>query len=109
MSAGPLIVRPFIETDWAHVIDLWRQCGLTVPYNEPNRDINFAKGRENSDIWSGWSATCSPHRSWLAMTAIADGFITSPSPRNIRDKAEAARSPRPARTGCGRVAYRRRN
>ena len=32
------------------VIALWESCGLTRPWNEPRRDIDFARGKANSDI-----------------------------------------------------------
>jgi ribosomal protein S18 acetylase RimI-like enzyme len=32
------------------VIALWENCGLTRPWNEPNRDLNFARGKANSEI-----------------------------------------------------------
>jgi len=32
------------------VIGLWERCGLTRPWNEPRRDLDFARGKPNSDV-----------------------------------------------------------
>ena len=32
------------------VIALWTSCGLTRPWNDPRRDLDFARGKENSEI-----------------------------------------------------------
>jgi len=34
----------------AAVIGLWDVCGLTRPWNEPMRDLEFARGKSNSEI-----------------------------------------------------------
>jgi len=33
-------VRAFAESDRQAVIDLWKVCGLTRPWNEPDKDIS---------------------------------------------------------------------
>lgn len=33
-------VRPFREIDRAQVIELWKACGLTRPWNDPDKDIS---------------------------------------------------------------------
>ena len=52
-EGGALTVRTFAEQDRVAVIALWRRCGLTVPYNDPDRDIDFARGKPGSDILVG--------------------------------------------------------
>lgn len=37
----------------AAVIGLWEACGLTRPWNEPRRDLTFARGKAASDILVG--------------------------------------------------------
>lgn len=32
------------------IVQLWTLCGLVRHYNPPERDFDFARGRENSDI-----------------------------------------------------------
>ena len=34
-----LTIRPYEPSDEAAVIDLWRRCGLVVPWNDPQHDI----------------------------------------------------------------------
>ncbi|MDA3872729.1 MAG: GNAT family acetyltransferase [Kiritimatiellae bacterium] len=33
-------IRPFQENDRDAVVAIWHQCGLTRPWNDPNRDIS---------------------------------------------------------------------
>jgi ribosomal protein S18 acetylase RimI-like enzyme len=76
----PLSIRPFEEADRVALVALWQRCGLTVPYNDPDRDIDFAKGRENSDILIGTTegrlvasamVGHDGHRGWLYYVAVA--------------------------------------
>jgi GNAT superfamily N-acetyltransferase len=42
--------RPIEYRDVADVIALWTECGLVRPWNDPRHDIDFARGKANSDI-----------------------------------------------------------
>jgi ribosomal protein S18 acetylase RimI-like enzyme len=42
--------RPMRDGEEAAVIRLWEVCGLTRPWNEPMRDLEFARGKSNSEI-----------------------------------------------------------
>ena len=46
-------IRPLREDDIAAVIALWESCGLTRPWNDPHKDINFAKQSPSSEILVG--------------------------------------------------------
>ncbi len=35
----PFAPRPFRESDEGQVVALWRECGLTRPWNDPHKDI----------------------------------------------------------------------
>jgi len=35
-----VLIRPFRPADRATVIDLWHRCGITRPWNDPDRDID---------------------------------------------------------------------
>ena len=48
-----LTISPLQDNDIDQVIDLWRRCGLTVPWNDPREDIAFARGKPNSDVLLG--------------------------------------------------------
>ncbi len=42
--------RPIEDRDVEAVIALWTACGLTRPWNNPRKDIAFARGKANSDV-----------------------------------------------------------
>jgi ribosomal protein S18 acetylase RimI-like enzyme len=46
-------VRPIADVDVEAVIALWSDCGLTRPWNDPMKDIAFARGKPNSDVLVG--------------------------------------------------------
>ena len=48
-----MIIRPLQKADGAAVIALWESCGLTRPWNDPRKDINFAKQNSSSEILVG--------------------------------------------------------
>ena len=50
---APLIFTPLEDQDIDTVIDLWLRCDLIVPWNDPQRDIAFARGKPNSDVLVG--------------------------------------------------------
>jgi ribosomal protein S18 acetylase RimI-like enzyme len=45
--------RALEEEDVAAVIALWQSCGLTRPWNDPAKDIAFARGKTNSEVLVG--------------------------------------------------------
>ncbi|MCJ2079761.1 GNAT family acetyltransferase [Methylobacterium sp. J-090] len=76
-----LTIRPFDAGDRAAVIALWRACGLVVPHNDPDADIDRAAGRANSDVLVGVTPDGrvavsvmvghDGHRGWLYYVAVA--------------------------------------
>jgi len=48
-----LEVRPIEDGDVEAVVDLWKKCNLTMPYNDPHKDIEFARGGSASDVLVG--------------------------------------------------------
>ena len=46
-------IRPLTDADIEATIDLWRRCGLIVPWNDPYTDISFARRHDNSDVLVG--------------------------------------------------------
>ncbi len=74
-----LVIRPFRTTDQKRVIHLWDQCGLLVPWNNPEEDIQrkladspemFIVGELDNEI----IATCifgyDGHRGWVYYLAV---------------------------------------
>lgn len=79
-----LTFKPADAADEDAVAALWRECGLTVPYNDPAADFRFALGREASDVLvarEGGRQTGrivasvmvghDGHRGWLYYVAVA--------------------------------------
>jgi len=75
-----LTIEPADAADEDAVAALWRECGLTVPYNDPAADFRFALGREASDVLVAREdgrvvATAmighDGHRGWLYYVAVA--------------------------------------
>ena len=75
--------RPLEDGDIGGVIALWTDCGLVRPWNDARRDIEFARGKEGSDILLGCEdgelvssvmVGHDGHRGWLYYLAVAPAF-----------------------------------
>ena len=53
MTEPELLVRPLADGDEAATIALWHACGLTRSWNDPARDLAFARGKATSDVLVG--------------------------------------------------------
>lgn len=53
MKADTITMRPIEDGDVDAVIALWHRAGLTRPWNDPARDIAFARTQPNSDVLVG--------------------------------------------------------
>jgi len=49
-----LEIRPITDEDVAATIDLWKRCELTMPHNDPHKDIAFARAGLASDVLGGF-------------------------------------------------------
>jgi ribosomal protein S18 acetylase RimI-like enzyme len=72
--------RPLEDRDIADVIALWEQCGLVRSWNDPGHDIDFARGKVNSEILVGVAegklvssvmVGHDGHRGWLYYVSVA--------------------------------------
>ncbi len=72
-------IRPFEEHDRPAVIDLWRACGLVVPQNDPDKDIDrklkvdrdlFLVGTEDDTIVATVMGGYEGHRGWINYLAV---------------------------------------
>lgn len=69
-------IRAARVDDETAVVQLWKDCGLTVPHNDPASDFRFALGKPNSDILVmedlGGSVMVGHdgHRGWLYYLAV---------------------------------------
>jgi ribosomal protein S18 acetylase RimI-like enzyme len=72
-------IRTYRPDDTAKVIDLWRECGLIVPWNNPQTDIDrkymdspqlFFVGELQSELVASCMAGYDGHRGWIYFLAV---------------------------------------
>lgn len=75
-----LVIRPYRQEDRTAVIELWRECGLVVPHNDPRRDIErklkvngewFAVGTIGERVVATCMAGYEGHRGWINYLAVS--------------------------------------
>lgn len=75
-----LHIRPFTDTDTEVVIALWRDSGLTRPWNDPRRDIErkattqpelFLVGTVDDEVIATAMVGYDGHRGWVNYLAVA--------------------------------------
>jgi ribosomal protein S18 acetylase RimI-like enzyme len=82
VSAGEdVAVREIADDDVEQVVALWRECGLTRPWNDPHRDVAGARRHPGStvlvatDMGGAVVGSVLPghdgHRGWLYYVAVA--------------------------------------
>jgi len=73
-------IRPYHPDDEANVIQLWMDCGLIVPHNNPIRDIErkasvrpewFFVGELDGKLIASCMAGYEGHRGWINYLAVA--------------------------------------
>lgn len=86
-TASDIGIRPFRRDDRDALVELWRRCGLTRPWNDPNLDIDRklavdpdgllvaeADGQVVGSVMAGYDG----HRGWVNYLAV------DPSQRGVR-------------------------
>ena len=72
-------IRTYRPDDTAKVIDLWSECGLIVPWNNPQADIDrkyadspqmFFVGELKSELVASCMAGYDGHRGWIYFLAV---------------------------------------
>ena len=72
-------IRAFRPDDATDVIDLWRECGLIVPWNNPQTDIDrkyadsaqmFFAGELENELVASCMAGYDGHRGWIYFLAV---------------------------------------
>ena len=48
-----LHIRSARDADIPHLVDLWKVCDLVRPWNDPEKDIAFARRKPESDVLVG--------------------------------------------------------
>ena len=73
-------IRPFRNDDESAVVQLWRDCGLVIPQNDPHKDIKrkltvqpdlFLVGVGGGRIIATLIAGYEGHRGWLNYLAVS--------------------------------------
>ena len=92
-----LVIRPYQLMDEAGVVELWLQCNLVVPQNNPERDINrklrmnpewFLVGVIGGHIVATCMAGYEGHRGWINYLAVSPHHRRQGIGRRIMEEAE---------------------
>ena len=90
-------IRPYQESDESSVVQLWTDCGLVVPWNNPRLDIDrklkvqremFLVGSINGSVVATVMAGYDGHRGWINYLAVHPDHQGSGIGRLIMDEAE---------------------
>ena len=74
-----MTIRPFRTADEAEVVQLWRDCGLVVAWNDPHRDIQrklavqadlFLVALDGARIVGSAMGGYDGHRGWINYLAV---------------------------------------
>ena len=93
-----LEIRAYKESDQDAVVDLWRECGLVVPWNDPEKDIwrklsiqreMFLVGSLGSRLVATVMAGYEGHRGWINYLAVATDCRKRGFGRRLMEEAEA--------------------
>lgn len=78
-----LVIRAYEQSDEAGVVELWRDCGLIVPWNDPYEDIKakidfqpslFFIGKIDERIVAAVMAGYDGHRGWIYYLGVAPDY-----------------------------------
>ena len=92
-----LEIRGYRESDQDAVVELWRLCGLIVPWNDPMKDIDrklrtqrdmFLVGLLDSRLVGTVMAGYEGHRGWINYLAVAPDCRRSGLGRRLIEEAE---------------------
>ena len=93
-----LEIRAYRESDQDAVVDLWRECGLVVPWNDPVKDIHrklpiqrdmFLVGLLDTRLVATVMAGYEGHRGWINYLAVASDLRKNGFGRRLMEEAEA--------------------
>ena len=103
-----LEIRSYRESDEKSVVQLWLNCGLLVPWNDPAKDIRrklsvqrnmFLVGLLGSRVVATVMAGYEGHRGWINYLAVAPEYRKGGYGRRLMEEAEA----RLGALGCPKI------
>jgi ribosomal protein S18 acetylase RimI-like enzyme len=101
-------IRPFTISDESAVIDLWRQCDLVRPWNDPRKDIArklgvqpelFLVGELAGELVATVMAGFDGHRGWVNYLAVSPAHRRAGLGRSLMRHVEAELAAR----GCPKL------
>jgi len=104
----PIEIRPYESSYERQVVQLWTDCGLVVPWNNPHRDIQrkldaqpelFLVGCLAGKIIATVMAGYDGHRGWINYLAVHPDHQHTGIGRRMMDEAEI----RLRTTGCPKI------
>jgi ribosomal protein S18 acetylase RimI-like enzyme len=90
-------IRPYDKNDESAVVQLWHDCNLVVPWNDPKRDINlklqvnpewFLVGHFKSTLIATVMAGYEGHRGWINYLAVHPSYRTKGFALLMMERAE---------------------
>lgn len=90
-------IRSYQSGDESSVIELWRECGLVAPQNDPHRDVQrklkvnpewFLVGEKDGTIVASCMAGYEGHRGWINYLAVAPSEQRNGYARQMMEEAE---------------------
>lgn len=99
MPESSLFIRPFQTEDEADLVKLWQLCELTVPWNDPHKDIArklkvqpelFLVGMLENHLISSVMGGYDGHRGWINYLAVHPDFQAQGFAQQIMDFLESA-------------------
>ena len=103
-----LEIRPYAPSDEEDVVQLWTDCGLVVPWNNPYRDIQrkltvqpdlFLVGCADGQIAATVMAGYDGHRGWINYLAVHPDHRRRGIGRRMMEEAEV----RLRAAGCPKI------
>ena len=91
-----LVIRKYEDKDEEQVINLWKQCNLIVPQNDPHEDIKkkmefqpnlFFIGTVNNEVVASIMVGYEGHRGWINYMAVLPEYKNKGFGRQLVNKA----------------------
>ena len=97
MTESSLLIRPFQTEDEDALVALWKMCELTVPWNNPHKDIArklqvqpelFLVGILDSNLIATVMGGYDGHRGWVNFLAVHPDFRENGYGQKIMNSVE---------------------